>query len=370
MSNGTVPPFDPAEFKKTLDSWLDITRYSSSGHYDAQRKYSRRNLQIGGSAAVLAVLAGSAAVKAFTGKEVPPGFGYAIAGLSLLAGVMAALQTFFKDSDRSERHRSAAAGYAKARRAIQQYLTFPPATRKDAEDAMTAIRKTLDDLSATAPEMPPEILRRVRKGKDDGKGKRNTGEPPPKPAATVAGVKMHYTHLLVLDVETTGLDVASNSIVQIGASLLDRTSLREEAIFETFVKPTTPMTPQAFGVHGIKDEDLAAAPSVAEALTALAAFVPKHALLCGHNVSFDAGFIKAACTQNNIAYPFHYHSLDTWSVAFFVLGARGVALESYKLDALCAHYNIPKAAKHDALGDVRATAEVLRNLSKSIPGDG
>jgi DNA polymerase III epsilon subunit family exonuclease len=177
-----------------------------------------------------------------------------------------------------------------------------------------------------------------------------------------------YTHLLVLDVETTGINPAVDSLIEIGACVLDRDDLREQGVFSTFVRPTSPISPEAYAVHGKSESDLAAAPSVSEALAAFVAFVPKDALLCGHNVAFDAAFIKAACAQNRLTYPFDYHLLDVWSLAYFIIGAEGSQLPSHSLDALCALYGINRGPKHAALEDAQATAAVLRNLLAIVKG--
>ena len=172
--------------------------------------------------------------------------------------------------------------------------------------------------------------------------------------------------LLVIDVETTGLDPHCDAIVQLSACVLSHADLREQACFTTLVFPEAAMSPRAQAVHGLTPEQLQDAPRVHEAIAAFDRFAPKDALICGHNVSFDVGFLKAAYKRAEFPFGFDYHTVDIWSISFFVLGARGIELRSYNLDALCGLFGVARDRHHNALQDVRASAAILRHLYQSV----
>lgn len=173
--------------------------------------------------------------------------------------------------------------------------------------------------------------------------------------------------LLLIDVETTGLDPQRDSIVQIASCVLEKDDLHEERHFESLVRPDTTMTESARDVHGLSDAQLESAPQLAEVIERFSRYAPTDAILCGHNVGFDASFLRSAYQRLNREYPFDYHTVDIWSLAFFILGAEGLSTGPFNLNQLCALYGIPRGRHHSALEDVRASAMVLRYLSAGLP---
>jgi len=174
--------------------------------------------------------------------------------------------------------------------------------------------------------------------------------------------------LLVIDVETTGLSDLDDRIVEIAAVHLAGPNLEERSWFRTLVRADCRISSRATAVHGLTDEDLRAAPPEREAIDALTRFAPGRGIVTGHNVGFDVAFLRAAYGRTEVMYPFDYHTLDVWSLAFFILGSEGVRLPKYNLDDLCGLYGIRRPSVHNALDDVRATAEVLRYLSAAVRG--
>ena len=81
----------------------------------------------------------------------------------------------------------------------------------------------------------------------------------------------------------------------------------------------------------------------------------------GYNVSFDCDFLAAFFRKNNntfFASYFHFLKIDP-SSALLLLGKP--ELPNYKLATVCRHYGIEINA-HDALGDIRATCELIRQI--------
>lgn len=177
--------------------------------------------------------------------------------------------------------------------------------------------------------------------------------------------------LLVVDLETTGLDPDEDSIVQIAACVLSRKALNEEAAFSTLVAPESPMDPSAQRVHGLTPGDLRGAPPLDWGIAQLEALAdPGEVILCGHNVSFDTSFLKAAYKRVDRPYPYDYHTVDLWSVAFFIFSANGLKPKDYRLDTLAGLFGVKRNRHHDALQDVRVTAAILRHLYQTAVESG
>jgi len=96
--------------------------------------------------------------------------------------------------------------------------------------------------------------------------------------------------LVLLDVETTGTDATTDRIVEVGAVL----GLRGEVVgrWGRLVNPGRPIPDEVTRVHGIRDADVADAPSFAELAEELLAFLGD-AIPAAYNAHFDRGFILA-----------------------------------------------------------------------------
>lgn len=95
---------------------------------------------------------------------------------------------------------------------------------------------------------------------------------------------------------------------------------------------------------------------------------PYHlAQLAGHNaISFDGPRLKAAFQRYGIFLPADPRIMDTLDLALWVTQKTGKRLESYRLEELCKFLGIAVNETHDALSDVRLTAQVARVLMESL----
>ena len=126
------------------------------------------------------------------------------------------------------------------------------------------------------------------------------------------------------------------------------------------------MDPAAQRVHGLSEDDFRGAPPLSWGIDKLEQLAdPQDVVLCGHNISFDTSFLKAAYKRVDRPYPYDYHTVDLWSVAFFVFSADGLKPKDYRLDTLAGLYGAKRDRHHDALQDVRLTAAILRYLYRT-----
>ena len=104
--------------------------------------------------------------------------------------------------------------------------------------------------------------------------------------------KNDYT---VIDLETTGLHAATDSIVEYGAVRVRDGQPTEE--FSALVHLQTPLPAEITQLTGITQSELEGGMDAAAALEAFLEFVGKDALV-GYNLQFDLEFLRAACTRN------------------------------------------------------------------------
>src|SRR5262249_36602477 len=95
---------------------------------------------------------------------------------------------------------------------------------------------------------------------------------------------------VVVDLETTGGAPGADGIIEIGAVRVEAGRLT--ASFETLVRPLRRIEPFVVELTGITEDMVAAAPPLADALTAFVAFAGD-APLVAHNAAFDAAYLKS-----------------------------------------------------------------------------
>jgi DNA polymerase-3 subunit epsilon len=188
------------------------------------------------------------------------------------------------------------------------------------------------------------------------------------------------TKLLVIDTETGGVDPDRHSILSLAAVVWEDGEIHGEVEILVAERDLV-VTARALEINRI---DLVAhsrqAIAPREALALLQEFVAKHyrqelaageqVVIAGHNVGFDVGFLKRLCRIAGAEFPsaFSHRVLDTASVLRFLslaglLPAAAVA-SSGAFDYL--GISIQAEKRHSALGDARATAELLTRLVELV----
>jgi len=173
----------------------------------------------------------------------------------------------------------------------------------------------------------------------------------------VAGQRIASADFVVVDLETTGLDVEGASILEIGAIRVSR--LRIVDRFETLVKPPGKLPRAIVALTGIHDAMVAEAPTERRALRSFARWLDRTptAPFVAHNASFDHRFVTRALDLCGLP-PYRGAVLCTRKLARRLIPELG----RYNLDQLCAHFGISNRARHRALGDAEATAQALIDL--------
>jgi len=159
----------------------------------------------------------------------------------------------------------------------------------------------------------------------------------------------------VLDLETTGMSATESSITEIGAVKVRGGETIGE--FQTLVDTGGPIPPFIKVLTGITETMLVGAPTIDTALPAFLEFIGD-AVLVGHNLRFDLGFLNAATARLD------YPKIENPTVDTVALARRLIRDEvrSLKLSTLARHFRSPVTPNHRALDDVLATTHVLHAL--------
>ena len=167
---------------------------------------------------------------------------------------------------------------------------------------------------------------------------------------------------VVFDLETTGLSPVSNSIIEFGAVLIENGEIRDR--FSEFVNPCIPIPYEIQKLTGIDDSMVIDARKIDEVLPDFLRFC-EGAVLVGHNVGFDIGFVREKARQLGLSADFT--TVDTEGIARALLPGHS----RYTLDAVAKILEVSLENHHRAVDDAEATAgiflkEAERLLEKDV----
>ncbi len=143
-----------------LADWLLRIRIGQSAHIKAATYFYRLNFWLGIPVVILTVLVGTS-VFATLQKEADTRIRVAAGIASVLAAVLAGIQTFLRYSERAEKHRASAVKYGILRREMEQKLAFPPASPDELAAYVDSLRVRWDKLSEECPTAPERLWNAV-----------------------------------------------------------------------------------------------------------------------------------------------------------------------------------------------------------------
>ena len=159
----------------------------------------------------------------------------------------------------------------------------------------------------------------------------------------------------VFDLETTGLNVSTDEIIEIAAIKIVDGAFSEQ--FSTFVRPTRSIDAKVEELTGIKNEDVALAPQLADVIPDFYKFT-KGCILVGHNIiAFDIPLLNSNAAK--VKYEFNNDAVDTLMMARNLLGGT-----KNRLGDVCAKLGVPLIDAHRAINDVTANAKCFLKLIK------
>ena len=157
---------------------------------------------------------------------------------------------------------------------------------------------------------------------------------------------------LVLDSETTGLDVALARIVSLGAVRSHGWRLYPHANLDCVVNPGVPIPRQSTAVHGISDAMVAPAPAFPETWPRLRAMADG-VVVVGHSIGFDLAILRHECARRGLDWQTP-PALDT-ALLYAALHPKETDVN---LERLAERFGVEIEGRHTALGDALVTAEI------------
>ncbi|MDA0300900.1 MAG: exonuclease domain-containing protein [Chloroflexi bacterium] len=154
---------------------------------------------------------------------------------------------------------------------------------------------------------------------------------------------------VAVDLETTGLNVETDLIIEVGATRFDRDGHAEA--YRTFVDPGRAIPIEVQDLTGITPADLVGAPRFTDVRSAVIEFIGDRAVV-GQNVGFDLGFLQA----ERVVPP--GPAFDTWELASILLPTA----DRLNLSAIAELLDVTMPVAHRALADAEATRDIFLAL--------
>lgn len=172
------------------------------------------------------------------------------------------------------------------------------------------------------------------------------------------GIAARKENYIVLDLETTGLQAATDEILEIGA-LEIRDGVIEKK-FSRLVQCERQLPEKIVELTGITQAMMEGQGIPLEhALLELLEFIGSKTLL-GYNIAFDMEFLRVACKK------FHQKVPACRCIDLLKLSRRKVReVKNYKLDTLASHFLLPKRTVHRALEDCKLIQAIYQKLNES-----
>ena len=162
---------------------------------------------------------------------------------------------------------------------------------------------------------------------------------------------------VVVDLETTGLNGSSDTILEFGAiRVVDGQPLERfsQLVFNETAIPRTIMELTGIDMSLMQKEGI----PLNDALTSFWAFIGQDTLV-GYNLQFDMKFLQEACRTYNMAVPTN-RCIDVLSQA----RRKVFGLTNYQLRTVANHFLVEIPQCHRALEDCRVVLEVYQKLNE------
>lgn len=154
--------FDPESLPELLLGWLVHAHKGRDRHDLAARVYERGRYVLGIPTLLASTIVGTSVFSTLSSPGAPPTPLW-VGLFSVLAAILAALQTFLDLPTRSERHRATGVKYKAAIRELEQMrAALAPGTAPPVDEIRTA-RALLDGLEDQAPVIMPRIFATIER---------------------------------------------------------------------------------------------------------------------------------------------------------------------------------------------------------------
>jgi DNA polymerase III subunit epsilon len=159
--------------------------------------------------------------------------------------------------------------------------------------------------------------------------------------------------LVVFDVETTGLNVIRDRILQIGLIKIHKNGAPDEEL-EMLINPSIPISEESMSIHGITPKDLVNKPTFVEIGQKIYDFIGDSDLAGYNHARFDVPMLMEEFARIGLNFDLSKRRLIDVQRIFYKMEPRNLKA-AYRL-----YVGGEMESAHDALADVKATLAVFK----------
>ncbi len=161
--------------------------------------------------------------------------------------------------------------------------------------------------------------------------------------------------VIIYDLETTGLNIHKNKIIEIYLY-----NVGEKTCRHILINPNVNIPPETIKIHGLTNMDLQGKPLFKDIVDDIYEFVGEEPYMISHNnISFDKQFLESEMKRANLPTPTDWKYIDTLFIARELY-----ELKNYKQDTLREKFNISNKGSHRANKDVIDLSIIFENMIK------
>ena len=175
-----------------------------------------------------------------------------------------------------------------------------------------------------------------------------------------AAIPLRALPAVVLDTETTGLNVKEDRIIEIGAIAIGPNIDVDNPVFNKLVRPGIAIPDSAFRIHGISDTDVGKAAEFGKIMPEFAAWAGARVVI-GYSIGFDLAVFEAECARCGLKWV-QPRSLDVRHLVQLA----GVNLPEQSLEIVAEWLEIEIENRHRAFADAELTAKIFQALAPKL----
>ncbi len=179
-----------------------------------------------------------------------------------------------------------------------------------------------------------------------------------------------WPYLIGVDVETTGLNHYKESIIELGAVIMDYSG-NYISEFSSFCNPGRPIPAESTKIHNITNDMVKGYPTPEKVVENFFKWVKENSedkvFFFFHNAPFDAKFVVNTAIKGNISYT-NFRTVDTLKWTRSIPHYKGCA--NYKLESLTKFIGYTPSDNHRAKEDAKSALELTKNNIRILKNNG
>lgn len=168
--------------------------------------------------------------------------------------------------------------------------------------------------------------------------------------------------ILLIDIESTGINPEKDFPLQLSAVLLDKDNLLEKGSFNSYIKHPFSQTTNDRIVQtlGIPKEQWMKAPNLKTVLKEFTAKFPYNVTIATHNI-MNIMMLQEAFRRVGIEYEYDYHVLELWTLGYMYLSKQNMK-KIPTAQTVGNYLKLNRERDHDAFVNARFLADIFRKL--------